>query len=436
MHHPHRTLSSAAVLLLLGLGISSAATAAVLNDPTRPLLPGLTSASGGDASARANAPGAALVAETAASAQPAAEPTVQSLQIPRDGEPSALVDGQLLRVGDHVGAHAVTAIDAQGLSVRGPSGRERWTLTGVQYLDRTPATRMSETPRRPAPALAPSWGPAQTPPSVQAPGAQPAQAPASWPSTLPAALPAEPLGVTTTELLPRGAPLKLALDMQPGLAAQDEAPAAGAVVPVRMSWAEMISPVPVQLTASMPWSSPAVVQVGRWRQLEQLPHLATPAASTAMQPGQMLAAQRLQGADRPLGLSGAISRVSWTLPGSPSAGANRPLQDAAGYESPASLSSELRWPGGVGAQAGACLLAALIGLAAALLVGSVVGPIPEPAVPDAKLHAARAAIPSQNRHRTPAGHRLRVALPASPLPPPDSQAVRRSHAPATAKETS
>lgn len=432
MHHPHRTLTSVAALLLLGLGIGSAATAAVLNDPTRPLLPGLSSASGGDTGARLNTPGSAAVAEAAASAAPAAEPTVQSLQIPRDGEPSALVDGQLLRIGDHVGAYAVTAIDAQGLSVRGPTGRERWTLTGVQYLDRIPATRMSETPRRPAPAAVPSWIPVQAPVSVQAPAPAPVQAPASWPAVRPSA----PEGVTSLAPMPPGAPLKLALDMQPGPVTPEQPPSAGAVVPVRLSWAEQISPVPVQQTDSVPWSSPAVVQVGRWRQLEQLPHLATPAASTAMQPGQMLAAQRLQAADGALRLSGAISHVGWTLPNHAPGAAPQLSLDAPERAPMAAESAAFQLPSGVATQAAACLLAAVFGLAAALVVGSVVGPIPDQKAPRAALRTATATRPAPTRQPTPPGPRLRTVLLASPLPPPDHGAARRSLGTAVAKEIS
>lgn len=129
-----RQPSSPVVLALAVLFLVDPRTAgAVLLDPTRPL------AGGGREDTAVPKPLEALAAAAAApqdaASAPAAPPALQSLQVPQQGEATAIVDGQLLKVGGKLGSYEVTHIDAHGLMVRGPSGRERWTLAGVEVLD-------------------------------------------------------------------------------------------------------------------------------------------------------------------------------------------------------------------------------------------------------------------------------------------------------------
>ncbi|MBQ0958827.1 hypothetical protein KAK06_07635 [Ideonella sp. 4Y11] len=119
-----------AATLAVVLGLVPGLCCAGMTDPTRPL-GGLAS---GDAAAVA--PGSVRgPVPAAAPAAPPAEPQLQSLQLPRDGVASALVDGQLLRAGQRWNAFEIVAIDAQGVLAKGPGGPQRWTLVGVQYLD-------------------------------------------------------------------------------------------------------------------------------------------------------------------------------------------------------------------------------------------------------------------------------------------------------------
>lgn len=123
----------------LGLGLLVALDAIrpglAMEDPTRPPLP----VRRGSLAQPAALPSPA--AQAAASAVAPAEPRLQSLHLPQQGPATALVDGQLLRVGDSHGPNTITAIDADGVSARGPAGRQRWTLLGVNYLDPAQARR-------------------------------------------------------------------------------------------------------------------------------------------------------------------------------------------------------------------------------------------------------------------------------------------------------
>ena len=123
-------LPASMLALLLAPAPAAAAPPAGLADPTRP--PGAAQATG--PAQRAAAPQAAAVDP----------PQLQSVQLGRGGETSALVDGRLLRVGDRLGEARVVAIDLQGLQLQGPRGAERlWLLDAL-----TPA---SPQPHRPAP---------------------------------------------------------------------------------------------------------------------------------------------------------------------------------------------------------------------------------------------------------------------------------------------
>ena len=128
-----RQPSSPAVLALALLFLADPRTAgAALLDPTRPLAGGREEAA---VPKVAEVLPAAAAAQAEAAAAPAAPPALQSLQVPQQGEATAIVDGQLLKVGGKLGSYEVTHIDAHGLLVRGPSGRERWTLAGIEVLD-------------------------------------------------------------------------------------------------------------------------------------------------------------------------------------------------------------------------------------------------------------------------------------------------------------
>lgn len=111
---PSLTLSLA-WLALLGAG---PAAAQALADPTRPM-----ATPSGDASTP-RAAGAALAAS--APAAPALQ--LQSVQVPHNGPANALLDGQVVRVGDRVGALTVHAIDSDGLTLRGARGLQRLAL--------------------------------------------------------------------------------------------------------------------------------------------------------------------------------------------------------------------------------------------------------------------------------------------------------------------
>jgi len=126
-----------ALLLLLAAGGAAAAPPAGLADPTRP-------------------PGAVAAPVAAASNTPPkvapAPPRLQSVQLGRGGEATALVDGRLLRVGDALGEAKVVAIDLQGLQLLGPRGSERlWLLAA---LVQRPASPPSPPPTPAPPTVA------------------------------------------------------------------------------------------------------------------------------------------------------------------------------------------------------------------------------------------------------------------------------------------
>lgn len=155
--------------LILLLTVDAMRPGLAMNDPTRPQLPASRSAAAQPASALGvgqQAPVAAMAAPASAAAPTA--PRLQSLHLPQQGPATALVDGQLLRVGDKLGPHTVTAIDAQGVSAQGPAGRQRWTLLGVEYLDPAQARRAAARQLPPAElATVPDAAPPVLPPSAR-----------------------------------------------------------------------------------------------------------------------------------------------------------------------------------------------------------------------------------------------------------------------------
>ena len=89
-------------------------------DPTAPP-PGLMATADG----LARAPVRAASGAHAASAAAAAVPRVESVRFGGERPPTALVDGHMLAVGDHLGDAVVTAIDEQGVSLRSTKGASR-----------------------------------------------------------------------------------------------------------------------------------------------------------------------------------------------------------------------------------------------------------------------------------------------------------------------
>ncbi len=107
-------VTSLSLLALLVATLSQAA-----GDPTRP--PGFTTPTPGT-------PARSAAAAASAGKPPPQPPLLGSLQLSRDGAASALLDGQVVRVGDKVGDSTVTLIDSQGVTLRGPKGLLRILL--------------------------------------------------------------------------------------------------------------------------------------------------------------------------------------------------------------------------------------------------------------------------------------------------------------------
>lgn len=129
----------ALTLVLLGCG-AGALSAGPLADPTRPPSSLAAAAHGATPVARpagsdAN-PGRSNAALTATTALPAAAPAplagllLQSVQSPARGPALAMINGQLVKVGDAVAGRQVVSIDAQGVLLRGPDGSERLPWLG------------------------------------------------------------------------------------------------------------------------------------------------------------------------------------------------------------------------------------------------------------------------------------------------------------------
>ncbi len=111
-------------LLVVGVAwaLLLATPAQAAGDPTRP--PAFAAAPSGAAPRSA--------AAAASAVKPAPPPLLLgAVQVGRDGAASALLDGQVVRVGDKVGDSSVTQIDSQGVTLRGPKGPLRITLLQV-----------------------------------------------------------------------------------------------------------------------------------------------------------------------------------------------------------------------------------------------------------------------------------------------------------------
>ena len=143
---PHSLRLEALTLVVLSCGGASL-SAGPLADPTRPPAnlasssastnPGAASPAriATDAAAQSAARQAAAAAAAAtAVATPALPPLsgllLQSVQSPARGPALALINGQLVKIGDPVAGRLVAAIDAQGVLLQGSSGPERLWLLG------------------------------------------------------------------------------------------------------------------------------------------------------------------------------------------------------------------------------------------------------------------------------------------------------------------
>jgi len=126
-------------LAALARGLSTAALACLAaaafagNDPTAPP-PGLDGASDGAPRAAARAASSAR----AASAPIAQAPRLESVRFGGDQPATALVDGRIVHVGDHVGDAVVIAIDDQGLSLRSGKSAPR-LLALAPGIHKTPS---------------------------------------------------------------------------------------------------------------------------------------------------------------------------------------------------------------------------------------------------------------------------------------------------------
>ena len=141
-----RTLRlEALTLVVLSCGGASL-SAGPLADPTRPpanlASPGPAANAGpasparspADAAAQTAARQAAAAAAAAAAATPPLPPlsgvVLQSVQSPARGPALALINGQLVKIGDPVAGRLIVGIDAQGVVLQGTAGQERLWLLG------------------------------------------------------------------------------------------------------------------------------------------------------------------------------------------------------------------------------------------------------------------------------------------------------------------
>ena len=115
---------------LAGAGLAGGAQAGPLADPTRPPSTTATPA-GGAETGQARARDGRLSAPAARQAPIAAPlPVLQSVRVPVSGPALAMIDGQLVKIGDTVGGRLVQAIDRLGITLAGRSGPERVLLLG------------------------------------------------------------------------------------------------------------------------------------------------------------------------------------------------------------------------------------------------------------------------------------------------------------------
>ena len=115
-----------ALLALLALALPLAAGAQIA-DPTRPPVG---------------------VAETAEEAGAVAGPVLQSVLIPKNGRPLAVIDGQQVRLGERLGERRLVRLSEREAVLDGPLGIERLQLTPGVEKTNVVAKKATRTPAR------------------------------------------------------------------------------------------------------------------------------------------------------------------------------------------------------------------------------------------------------------------------------------------------
>ena len=136
--HPLDHLGSGLAAMLLACCVHAQAQTQLV-DPTRPR----TTA----APVAVSAP-----ARSGDDAAPRAWPKLQSVQIQAQGEASAMIDGNVVRVGERVGEATLTAISAQSIVLRTARYEQHISLT--PGIAKTASTNAPMAPNQPAVALA------------------------------------------------------------------------------------------------------------------------------------------------------------------------------------------------------------------------------------------------------------------------------------------
>ena len=119
-----RLMRALPALLALALPLAAGAQIA---DPTRPPV---------------------AVAETADEAGAAAGPVLQSVLIPKNGRPLAVIDGQQVRLGERLGERRLVRLSEREAVLDGPLGIERLQLTPGVEKTNVVAKKATKTPAR------------------------------------------------------------------------------------------------------------------------------------------------------------------------------------------------------------------------------------------------------------------------------------------------
>jgi len=146
-----------AALLAAAAGLAS--EAGTLGDPTRPPTAVLHAQAAASAQAQNPAAPAAARSTPPASAAARVPPQLQAVLAPNQGAAAALIDGQWLRPGDHLGDQVLQTIEPDAVLLRGAGGStERLTLLGnasKQLAGSIVRSRVSSYSPPPAAASAP-----------------------------------------------------------------------------------------------------------------------------------------------------------------------------------------------------------------------------------------------------------------------------------------
>jgi MSHA biogenesis protein MshK len=88
------------------------------------------------------------VAETADEAGAATGPVLQSVLIPKNGRPLAVIDGQQVRLGERLGERRLVRLSEREAVLDGPLGIERLQLTPGVEKTNVVAKKATKTPAR------------------------------------------------------------------------------------------------------------------------------------------------------------------------------------------------------------------------------------------------------------------------------------------------